>query len=112
MNHVQISHPALVALQGRLRTAREALLSACRSIESEWPGPARFERDGIDQVDKAIEEIDQWLTDPAKQATPEVDIPHCDECGADLPPFAPLINADHLDWCSLHPNNVKEGSGT
>ncbi len=58
MKHVQISHPALVALQGRLRTISEEARpntaeSRARKIELE--------------AEAGIAEIDQWLMDPAKQ---------------------------------------------
>lgn len=59
MNHVQISHPALVALQGRLKAIQEYAAVATEQRMT-----------AIDQeASKGIEEIDRWLTDPAKQVT-------------------------------------------
>lgn len=30
----------------------------------------------------------------------------CDECGADVDNSDDMVNGDHADSCSLHPNNV------
>jgi hypothetical protein len=63
MKQVQISHPALVALQGRLKDIRT--IAAVQTEQT--PLIVRLGR----EANAAIEEIDQWLTDPAKQVTEE-----------------------------------------
>jgi hypothetical protein len=59
---------------------------------------------------KVIAATVQDAIQAARRHEVEIDIPHCDECGADLSPLAHAINADHLPHCSLYPRNVFERS--
>lgn len=62
MNFVRISHPALVALQGRLRGIAER--SHAINVDSIPDATRRAIRA---EAEAAIAEIDDWLTDPGRQ---------------------------------------------
>lgn len=62
MNTSTISHPALVALQGRLRTAQRETLNLDQS-------PTRTR--ALTEIETAIVEIDQWLTVTKDQRAPK-----------------------------------------
>lgn len=92
MKTATITHPALVALQGRLKGIRDYAAHNGRNHETPAVRAIR------DEADAAIAEIDQWLTAP-----PPSPKPHDAEYWIALPP---------VQWCGaveqIHTANAAE----